>query len=230
MHVSMLVRRGIALLAVLVVAAACSDAPSAPSAAARSDILAQSLQPSALKGGEPAHGNGKGGGDVTTSETVEATFTVDPRRTAIYSFGQNWIYVPANSICEPQTSTYGLGQWDAPCQPLQQPITITARWSPKGGHGYVEFEPELRFAPSANSRNWVYISMYDRKPLHDMAAYNIVWCDGQGQCVDEAATDPTLRAWVDRPHNAVLRRIKHFSGYMITAAFADFGGFGDVAY
>ena len=49
--------------------------------------------------------------------------------------------------------------------------------------------------------------------------------------VEEMVSDPTLRAWLDSQHNSVVRRVKHFSGYLVTAAYASGrGGIGDASY
>ena len=66
--------------------------------------------------------------------------------------------------------------------------------------------------------------------LHELKiCNNILYCSDAGW-VDESLIDPTLRAWLDPLHNSVVRRIKHFSGYMVAAANSDMGGFGDASY
>ena len=217
MHVSTMVRRTTALLTVLTAAAACSDAPTAPQAAPRrADFYENATQLSA----------NRSAGDQRYGDDGEERITIDPRVSRVYWFGQNWIYFPAHSICDPATAGYAPTLWDAACQPLTKPITITARWKHKGGHGYVDFEPSLRFVPASahDTGRWVILSMYDRKMLKDAASYRILYHAGDDLWIDESLTDPTLCAWLDRQHSMVYRRIKHFSGYMITAAFADFDG------
>ena len=225
MLVSTMVRRSVVLVAAAAAMAACSDAPSElaapPTRTARFQGGAE-LQLAAARYAEQAKVSSSGRGK---DRIDEATFTVDPRVSRTYAFGPHWIYFPDHSICDPATSTYGVGTWDAPCDPLRRPIQITARWKHRGGHGSVEFEPELRFVPSTSLRDWVILAIYDRKTL-ESEDYAILWDAGHDLWVDESRADPTLRAYVDRANNTVYRRIKHFSGYMIAAGFTDFGGLG----
>jgi hypothetical protein len=224
MHVSTLVRRTVALLAISSIASACSDAPTAPATAERPGFYDAALQLSDSRYGWQSHGRGNGNG-VSGDKSI----TIDPNSSKVYWFGDNWIYFPASSICDPLASAYGLGLWDMPCQPLTRPITITAHWSNKGGHGYVNFEPRLRFVPASvnDQSRWVVLSMHDNKLLGDARLYRLLYQAADNLWIDEGALDPTLRTWIDRDHDMVYRRIKHFSGYMIAAGMADGLG-GDV--
>jgi hypothetical protein len=225
MHVSTLVRRSSALLVVLVAATACSDAPMAPRATAeRPAFDVQALQPTNYRGGV------SGGPSQDDSNTT--LLTIDPNVSRTYAFGQSWIYFPAHSICDPATSGYGIGLWDTPCTPVTQPLQVTVKWSNRGGYAFAVFSPELRFVP-ADSRTlyrWVILSLYSQKKLHDLDAYNILYSPDNNSWVDESATDPTLRAWLDPLHNSVYRRVKHFSGYMVAAGYSGMGGSLDASY
>jgi hypothetical protein len=223
MHVSTMVRRTLALIVATTAIAACSDVAGELAAPPSRTVKFQAgadLQIAAARYANDARGNSASNRD---DQLDELTFTVDPRVSRTYAFGRNWIYFPDYSICDPATSTYGLGTWDTPCEPLRKPIQVTVRWKHRGGHGYVEFEPDLRFVPSSSLRDWVILAIYDRKPL-DSEDYAILWDAPNGKLIDESRTDPTLRAYVDRHDNTVYRRIKHFSGYMIAAGFTDLGG------
>ncbi|HKW48619.1 MAG TPA: hypothetical protein VJN70_14320 [Gemmatimonadaceae bacterium] len=227
MHVSTLVRRSAALLAVLVAAGACSDATSAPHASQRPAFDVEALQPEATRSS-----SGESSPQQSVDENV-ATLTIDPNVSRTYAFGQNWIYFPAHSICDPATSGYGVTLWDAPCTPINQPIQVTVRWSSKGGYAFAQFSPELRFVPadSRNSHRWVVLSLHTNRTLHSASAYNILYDAGAAGFIDESITDPTLRAWLDPIHNAIYRRVKHFSGYMVAAGYSSgFGGMGDASY
>ena len=226
MHVSTLVRRSAALLAVTVAASACSDATSAPRAAERPAFDVQALQP------EASRSRGWSSSQQQSGEDNVATLTIDPNVSRSYAFGLNWIYFPSHSICDPATSGYGVTLWDTPCTPLNQPIQVTAHWSSKGGYAFAQFSPELRFVP-ADARTpsrWVVLSLHTNRQLHTLDAYNILYDAGDAGFVDESIGDPTLCAWLDPLHNAVYRRVKHFSGYMLAAANSDFGGMGDASY
>ena len=236
MPVSRLVRRSAALLVVLAAASACSDAPSAPRAAtpqAPYDVAA--LQPLNARGGVSAEMGGPKGPNAATADSENVlAITVDPNVSRTYAFGQNWIYFPARSICDPAISGYGLGTWDTPCTPLGTPLTITVRWSNKGGLAYARFDPELRFVP-ADARSilrWVILSLHDSKNVRSQNDYSILYdAGGSVGWVDEELTDPTLHAWIDPFTNSVSRRIKHFSGYMLASGFAGgMGGISDASY
>ena len=229
MHVSTLVRRCSALLVVLAAATACSDAPLAPRALPeRPAFDIDALQPESFRGGQRK--TALAGGDTDNV----LTFSVDPNVSRTYSFGENWIYFPARSICDPATSGYGLGMWDTPCTALQRPIEVTVHWSNKGGHAYASFSPDLRFVPAdaRNTSRWVILSLHDHKRIRELSAYAILYdAGGSKGWIDESLTDKTLRAWIDPLHNSVVRRVKHFSGYMVAAgATYGLGGMGDASY
>lgn len=227
MHVSTLVRRSSALLMVLAAASACSDAPMAPRAAERPAFDIEALQPL-----ESRSGTGQGWGSVSASDDTLTTLTINPNVSRTYAFGDNWIYFPARSICDPATSGYGPTLWDAPCEALSKPITVTVHWSSKGGHAFAKFSPDLRFVPAdaRSTARWVILSLHDHRRIHDVDVYSILYQGGNGW-VDESLTDPTLRAWLDPLHNSVVRRVKHFSGYMVAAGMnGGFGGGMDASY
>src|SRR3954468_19655240 len=113
MHVSTLVRRCSALLVVLVAASACSDAPMAPRATERPAFDIQALQPQASRGSSQNEDASTQSGD----EDNVTRITIDPNVSRTYSFGDNWIYFPARSVCDPVTSGYGPGTWELPCAP-----------------------------------------------------------------------------------------------------------------
>ena len=236
MHVSMLVRRSFALLVVAAAASACSDAPSAPRAAQqRAPYDVAALQPLDARGGPGAEMRGPKGprGAASDSENT-LDITIDPNVSRAYAFGQNWIYFPAHSICDPATSGYGMGTWDTPCTPVDGPVTITVHWSSRGGLAYANFEPALRFVP-ADARNvlrWVILSLHSNRKLPDVDDYTILYDAGDPLgWVNEELTDPTLHAWINPLTNSVSRRVKHFSGYMLASGYSTgLGGTVDASY
>lgn len=225
MHVSTMVRRTTALLVALVAASACSEAPGAPRMMQRPSLDVSALQPDFARGDVAEHG------PLGPTDEKIKTFMVDPKASKTYAFGKDWIYFPAHSICDPATSGYGLDLWDTPCTPLDKPIQITVHWSARGGHAFVHFSPELRFVPADahSTSNWVVLSLHDHRELLEQDAYSILYNpDGTNTWIDESLTDPTLCAWIDLAHNSVYRRVKHFSGYLVSAAYSDnSGGFGN---
>jgi hypothetical protein len=142
-------------------------------------------------------------------------FTIDPRRDNYLTFGQHSLWLPANSVCDPATSGYGMDSWDLACSPLTTSITITANVrSASGGLPRVDFEPAIRFNPDRA----VYLTFSVKgKKAKEVAAMRILYCatNASKDCVDEALTDPTLETVLNRPMKMVYRRIKHFSGYLV---------------
>jgi hypothetical protein len=156
------------------------------------------------------------------SEDDDYTFTIDPRRDNYLSFGAHSLWLPASSVCDPATSSYGIGTWNDPCSPLTRSITITAKVrSASGGLPRVDFEPSLRFNPDRAA--FLTFAVKGRK-AKEAAEMGILYCPTSStkECVDEALTDPTLETVVNRPMKMIYRRIKHFSGYLV--AERDFSG------
>jgi hypothetical protein len=154
-------------------------------------------------------------GNQSGSEDDEYTFTIDPRRDNYLTFGAHSLWLPANSVCDPAASSYGMGTWNDPCSPLTTSITITAKVrSASGGLPRVDFEPALRFNPDRA----VYLTFSVKgKQAKEAAEMRILYCPTSSakDCVDEALTDSSLETVLNRPLKLVYRRIKHFSGYLV---------------
>src|SRR5437867_865262 len=56
------------------------------------------------------------------------TFTFDPSGSMTLPLGDHKISFDPGSVCDPSTSSYGVGTWDSGCTPLSSPINITASW------------------------------------------------------------------------------------------------------
>ena len=148
-----------------------------------------------------------------SGNNADVEFTVTPAG-GVFFMGSNAVVFPANSICDPSSSSYGAGTWDDTCTPLSTPLTIHATVRSANGATWVDFSPSIRFVPSEHSRQWVYMYMASANP--------ILFAPTLGaQGVDDAADDATVRTFFDA-HNAgyTLRRIKHFTGYMTSSGRA----------
>ena len=141
------------------------------------------------------------------------TFVYDPSQNARFDLpGGHEILFPRRAVCDPATSSYGVTEWDSPCTPLREPITITAQsFKDANGHPYVDFSPALRFVPGRQ----VVLSLNDRSAAEDAGSV-INWCGPDGQCVDESLDEPSLRTRHRAGKGMVERAIKHFSGYNIS--------------
>ncbi len=149
-------------------------------------------------------------------------FTVGPAG-GVFFIGRNAVVFPAQSICDPQTSGYGQDAWDRPCEPLQSAITIHAVSHTSTSGSSVDFTPQLRFVPSANSRQWVWMYMFipGARGTTDVSKVSILYAPTVGaQGIDESPSDSSLRAYVDASTGFSMRRIKHFSGYLGSTGFA----------
>jgi hypothetical protein len=202
--------------------AACSEGPTAPLASGGFDRSAALMSSS-------IDGNGNGG---RGQESGARSFTVWPGYPVIERFGDHYLNLPANVVCDPATSGYGQSFWDQPCDLLREPIQVTATWSSVDGRAAISFSPDLRFAPSDDESRWVKLSLKDSKGIDPAKYYTILWYNKEsGAWVDEAASDPTLKARPNQSGNLVTRRLKHFSdwelwsdfgSYNVTSGYSDF--------
>ena len=152
-----------------------------------------------------------------------STFTVGPNG-GMYVAGTTVIVFPANSVCDPQTSSYGVGTWDNSCTTITSPIQITAISRVQNGRTQVDFSPSLRFAPSDNPTRWVwlYMSVPSLARTTDLEAFKIFYAPTlDGPLVDESVTDHSLRTFVDTRTGTSLRRVKHFTGYVVIGRTCD---------
>jgi hypothetical protein len=129
--------------------------------------------------------------------------------------GRHTLNIPADAICDPMTSSYGPTEWDKPCNLLKRSIVITATLlEDNEGRPYVEFEPALRFAPDKE------VNLYLRSGRNSSGSMlNIDYCNALG-CVDESLKDASLVTQRIGRSAVLVRRIKHFSGYMISSGRA----------
>ncbi len=212
MHVSTMIRTATVGLAIATIAA-CSDTPSAPQQAQRQFLPATGFF--ADRGGNPHDAGADARKNADANAPVDSTaFDVDATRDNVLRFGQSYVAIPKNAICD-QNSSYGIGTWDKPCKAYKGKLTISVAWSFRGGHTYAEFEPAMRFAPTQT----VFLALYDKSaPKSKNIA--MLWRIPDGGWINEALTDPSLGA-ASVSNFLVVRRIKHFSGYNISAGGCD---------
>jgi hypothetical protein len=147
-------------------------------------------------------------------------FRYTPTNGATTRIGDHMIVMPAGSVCDPATSGYGVEFWEAPCTPVNHSIVITATtMADAEGHPYIQFLPDLRFVPTKEV--YLYLKDAKRSRAQDLS---INWCPtGSATCIDESATDPSLVTQRVGKSPILGRRLKHVSGYSITAR-SDCGG------
>ena len=149
-------------------------------------------------------------------DSASVDFVISPNG-GIVDLGNHAVVFPANSVCDPATSSYGPGTWDAPCSPLQAPIKVHAEVRRTNGQTAVDFTPSLRFVPSSDPARWVWLVLYTPSAVGkaDLSGFNILWESAPGApAIDETPLDSSLRTYIDTWQGLSLRRIKHFSGYV----------------
>lgn len=203
---------GVAVLAV--VSASCSDSTTAPGRSVTRHEPVTAVPTLDLNSGSLFSG------------TRSTTFTVTSAggRFQIGSF--YWVTFPANSICDPATSSYGPGTWDDPCTTLAdgQSVTVTATYGLTTAGFGIDFQPALRFNP--NTKVTIATSVYslalttfsdyfaaNPSALHFLGIYYAPALGGSGQT--DAGRDASLVTHVNLSTGIVWRRIKHFSGYNV---------------
>lgn len=212
--VAMVRTRRLIVPLLILAAAACSDGVVTP--AARPIEAPSSTAPASIRlapQGRPTLDLVGG-----SSDSASVDFVVGPTG-GIFFTGSHAVVFPAQSVCDPATSSYGPTTWDQPCTPIQSPLKVHAEVRQKDGKTWVDFKPSLRFVPSSYPSRWVWMLMYSPAAVGstDLSKFNILWAQSiGGATVDEAPTDPTLRTYVDPWAGISLRRIKHFSGYALT--------------
>ena len=156
--------------------------------------------------------------DNMATDLSSADFTVSSTG-GVFKMGPHAVYFPGQSICDPATSTYGLTEWDKPCHVAVNPVKIHAELRTVGGYEWVEFSPALRFVPG----KWVMIYMHAAALTSAKSStLNILWSPYRGMPgIDESITDPTLKTYSLPSYGILYRRVKHFSGYQVSAGVAD---------
>ncbi len=167
--------------------------------------------PPAIAGGRAA--------PLAARDTARFSITIDPWRAGVYALGAgNTLRFPAGAVCEPSTSSYGSGEWDEPCAATRRATTVqVTAWLDAAGHPNIDFEPNVRFVPSALPSGWVTLTLADHRAAFD-PGFDILSCEpSHGRCHGES-DDTTLETRRDATAGTVERRIKHFSGYRVATA------------
>ena len=140
------------------------------------------------------------------------SFRIDPEKAQTLALGASRLSIPADAICKLGRSGYGAGHWDDKCDTQEKRFTITAVVrNAATDHPSVSFEPALRFSPDKTVMLYLHVTNDATLDANRIVNY----CNAN-KCIDESVTDPSLASQVDLVNRVVFRRIKHFSGYVIT--------------
>lgn len=157
-------------------------------------------------------------------DSLSADFTVTPSG-GLFVLGAHAVYFPDHSICDPATSGYGPDLWDAPCTPLDQPMDFHAEVrKDENGRSWVDFTPAVRFVPTDDPNQTVWVMMKAGSDItsDNYTSFGMRWLPtgAPSDAIDESLTDSTLRSYVDLENDIVFRRVKHFSGYLVSADYS----------
>ena len=158
----------------------------------------------------------------TTSAVKSADIVVTPEG-GWFVLGKHGVYFPPNTICDPAKSTYGVTEWDKWCTTITRPIAIHAEIDPAKSE-WIVFSPDLRFKRSSDTNRWVYLFMFSEEAAGRYLSeaevaekYKIDWLPSAGlPPVDEAISDATLKTRAYGNSGYLYRRVKHFSGYLVS--------------
>ncbi|MEO7456081.1 MAG: hypothetical protein ABIY52_07445 [Gemmatimonadaceae bacterium] len=152
-------------------------------------------------------------GESPANTSVDFTVT---SKGGTFMVGNHAVIFPNNAICDPATSSYGSGKWDDACKVTHDAVTVHAEVRTSLQGTSIEFSPALRFAPAKNTKDYVWIVMYNPnvRGAKDLSKFGIMYAPTAGAAlVDESVDDATLRTYVDTWSGITTRRIKHFSTY-----------------
>lgn len=157
--------------------------------------------------------------DFVAPDSTSVDFTVTPSG-GMFVLGKHAVFFPDHGICDPATSSYGPGEWDAPCTPLDAPIKFHAEVrASANGETWVDFTPAVRFVPSTdpNRTVWMMMKVGTDVTAENYSGFGMLWMPNgvTTEVVNEAATDASLRTYIDIQRDVVFRRVKHFSGYLV---------------
>jgi hypothetical protein len=140
----------------------------------------------------------------------KVTFRVKNSEGITKSIGSHVINIPAGAICD-LSSSYGATEWDKPCTPMTGSVLITATvMYDDENHPFVDFQPAMRFAPNKEVRLFLKNGRSSQP-----TELSIDYCNANAVCVDESIGDPSLKTVRVGQTAVLMRRLKHFSGYMI---------------
>lgn len=170
-------------------------------------------------------------GAGNNERSVIATLTISTAG-GTYHVGDFDVVIPANAVCDPKTTPYGPQHWDSDCRPANRSITVNVVAERHKDRVTVDFQPDLRFRPSAGwvtVRTDAYRDLLTSDALRQLSVsssyfnnFAILYVPTGGNSrVDEVRStgDASLVTHVDLGSGIVWRRVKHFSGYMINSGF-----------
>ena len=171
-------------------------------------------------------------GGVNANRSQLSTLQLSPNG-GTYRIGDFEVIVPAGAVCDPATSKYGATHWDDDCRPLTQSLTVSVITKKQADGVSVDFQPDIRFRPSAGQviiRTNAYSSLLTSRSVRQLSTnssffqnFAILYVPTGGWTrIDEVRStgDASMVTHVDLQTGLVWRRVKHFSGYTVSAGFS----------
>lgn len=159
-------------------------------------------------------------------QTLIGTLQLSPNG-GTYHVGDFDVVIPAGAVCDPRTAKYGPKHWDDDCTPATRSVTVNVVAETRQGHVSVDFQPDLRFRPSAGevrlqtSAFRTLLTSDQARSLSPTSSYFSQYViyyvpTGKSDRIDEVQStgDASLTTHVDLRTGLVWRRVKHFSGYI----------------
>ena len=201
--------------AVAALAVACRDSTIAP--ARNSNSLSASASPLNSASGS------------NQNRTLLGTIELSPNG-GTYHVGDFDVVIPAGAVCNPATAKYGAKHWDDDCTPLNRSMTVQVTAQRHGQDVSVDFQPDLRFRPSAGwavIQTRAYSALLTSSSIRQLSPtspffqnFAILYVPtGSSSRIDEMLStgDASMVTHVDLRTGVVWRRVKHFSGYLVVS-------------
>jgi hypothetical protein len=164
---------------------------------------------------------------LVIAQTVD--FVIPTSGTTVNLLDAFTLHIPAGAVCDPNAADtqqgYAAASWDAPCTPATGDIAVRATLKYTNGKLYADFQPALRFVPSKNVTLSTRVLAAEVQQLDDAGVkdgWSIQYSPGiDASGIADAQADASLRTVVVGSTGRIFRRIKHFSGYMITSGMGE---------
>ena len=159
----------------------------------------------------------------SSGASQSGTITLTPKG-GEFLLGGFLLRVPAGAVCDPTSTKYGPAFWNDQCTPITAPLRLQVEVAQKNGRVWIDFKPNLRFAPSSDPSNWVTLLTW--RPNSELSSsysqgqmrqYALLYAPQIGATpLDEGTIDPTMVTVVRMGDGLIWRRLKHFSGFTIS--------------
>ncbi len=153
-----------------------------------------------------------GAKDAYVPEFATRVQVTIPAAGGIVTVGDYRVYFAPKALCDPATSGYGADTWDKPCTTLGSDYTLPAAYWTENGASFVEFLDDLRFDPNR------LVIMVAKAPVGSTdILYFSRSSTGEVIKTKESDTDDSMKTYLNSSTGELYRRIKHFSGYLVSS-------------